>query len=310
MKINKECEAKEVKRVENEQQIDETQTVTNLYTDEYWQQLPKLVEELRAERVEPLTVKDWSIPVAISLIPVVGMLYALIFAGKEKNPNKQSFLKAASLGNAVMTVIVIMCCILCLCIGKSNEAVLIPEYEQSVTEEDTELTEISDEEQFETEDKAVNSADTEGAYRYENGKLSIHINGVSMPFPVTVSALKNNGWKQSGTAPDTSNTARMIAILYDEYGSTAQMYYQKENETGSCTKMSIIFSGTETTFCGLSTTSTYDDVVGIFSGYDRKSDSDFNSQSGTGIIKFVYGQYQISVSLKTFKVSSVTVESI
>ena len=172
MKINKECEAKEVERVENEQE--ETQTVTNLYTDEYWQQLPKLVEELRAERVEPLTVKQWSIPVAISLIPVVGMLYALFFAGKEKNPNKQSFLKAASLGNAVMTVIVIMCCILCLCIGQSNnEAVLIPEYEQSVTEEDTELTEISDEEQFETEDKAVNSADTEGAYRYENGKLSI-----------------------------------------------------------------------------------------------------------------------------------------
>ena len=181
-----------------------------------------------------------------------------------------------------MTVIVIMCCILCLCIGQSNEAVLIPEYEQSVTEEDTE---ISDEEQFEPEDKAVNSADTEGAYRYENGKLSINVNGVSMPFPVTVSALKNNGWKQSGTAPDTSNITRMIAILYDEYGSTAQMYYLKDNETGSCTKMSIIFSGTETTFCGLSTTSTYDDVVGIFSGYDRKSDSDFNSQSGTGVIK-------------------------
>lgn len=307
MKINKECEAKEVERVENEQQIEETQTVTNLYTDEYWQQLPTLVEELRAERIEPLTVRDWSIPVVISLIPVVGMLYALIFAGKEKNPNKQSFLKAASLGNAVMTVIVIMCCILCLCIGQSNEAVLIPEYEQSVTEEDTE---ISDEEQFEPEDKAVNSADTEGAYRYENGKLSINVNGVSMPFPVTVSALKNNGWKQSGTAPDTSNITRMIAILYDEYGSTAQMYYLKDNETGSCTKMSIIFSGTETTFCGLSTTSTYDDVVGIFSGYDRKSDSDFNSQSGTGVIKFVYGQYQMSVSVKTFKVSSLTVESI
>lgn len=307
MKINKECEAKEVERVENEQQIEETQTVTNLYTDEYWQQLPKLVEELRAERVEPLTVKDWSIPVAISLIPVIGMLYALFFAEKEKNPNKQSFLKAASLGNAIMTVIVIMCCILCLCIGQSNEAVLIPEYEQSVTEEDTE---ISDEEQFEPEDKAVNSADTEGAYRYENGKLSINVNGVSMPFPVTVSALKNNGWKQSGTAPDTSNITRMIAILYDEYGSTAQMYYLKDNETGSCTKMSIIFSGTETTFCGLSTTSTYDDVVGIFSGYDRKSDSDFNSQSGTGVIKFVYGQYQMSVSVKTFKVSSLTVESI
>ena len=307
MKINKEYEAKEVERVENEQQIEETQTVTNLYTDEYWQQLPTLVEELRAERIEPLTVRDWSIPVVISLIPVVGMLYALIFAGKEKNPNKQSFLKAASLGNAVMTVIVIMCCILCLCIGKSNEAVLIPEYEQSVTEKDTE---ISDEEQFETEDKAVNSADTEGAYRYENGKLSINVNGVSMPFPVTVSALKNNGWKQSGTAPDTSNITRMIAILYDEYGSTAQMYYLKDNETGSCTKMSIIFSGTETTFCGLSATSTYDDVVGIFSGYDRKSDSDFNSQSGTGVIKFVYGQYQMSVSVKTFKVSSLTVESI
>lgn len=307
MKINKECEAKEVERVENEQQIEETQTVTNLYTDEYWQQLPKLVEELRAERVEPLTVKDWSIPVAISLIPVIGMLYALFFAGKEKNPNKQSFLKAASLGNAIMTVIVIMCCILCLCIGQSNEAVLIPEYEQSVTEEDTE---ISDEEQFEMEDKAVNSADTEGAYRYENGKLSIHINGVSMPFPVTIEAFKSHGWNASGTAPDTANTARMIAILYDEYGSTAQMYYQKDNETGSCTKMSIIFSGTETTFCGMSALSTYDDVVGIFSGYDRKSDSDFNSQSGTGIIKFVYGQYQISVSLKTFKVSSVTVESI
>lgn len=305
MKINKECEAKEVERVENEQQIDTIQTVTNLYTDEYWQQLPKLVEELRAERVEPLTVKDWSIPVAISLIPVVGMLYALFFAGKEKNPNKQSFLKAASLGNAVMTVIVIMCCILCLCIGQSNEAVLIPEYEQSVTEEDTE---ISDEEQFETEDKAGNSADTEGAYRYENGKLSINVNGVSMPFPVTIEAFKSHGWNASGTAPDTANTARMIAILYDEYGSTAQMYYQKDNETGSCTKMNIIFSGTETTFCNLSTASTYDDVVGIFSGYDRKSDSDFNSQSGTGVIKFVYGQYQMSVSLKTFKVSSMTVE--
>lgn len=305
MKINKECEAKEVERVENEQQIEETQTVINLYTDEYWQQLPKLVEELRAERVEPLTVKDWSIPVAISLIPVIGMLYALIFAGKEKNPNKQSFLKAASLGNAIMTVIVIMCCILFVCIGQSNAAASIPEYEQSVTEEETKK---SDEEWSESEDEAVNSADTEGAYWYENGKLSINVNEVSMPFPVTVSAIKNNGWKQSGTAPDTSNTARMIAILYDEYGSTAQMYYQKDNETGSCTKMSIIFSGTETTFCGLSTTSTYDDVVGIFSEYDRKNDSDFNSQSGTGIIKFVYGQYQMSVSLKTFKVSSMTVE--
>ena len=129
-----------------------------------------------------------------------------------------------------------------------------------------------------------------------------------MPFPVTVEAFKNHGWNASGTAPDTANTARMIAILYDEYGSTAQMYYQKDNETGSCTKMSIIFSGTETTFCGMSALSTYDDVVGIFSGYDRKSDSDFNSQSGTGVIKFVYGQYQMSVSLKTFKVSSMTVE--
>lgn len=306
MKLNKECEGKEVESVEKEQQTDETRNVTdNLYTDEYWQQLPKLVEELRAERIEPLTVRDWSIPVVISLIPVVGMLYALIFAGKEKNPNKQSFLKAASLGNAVMTVIVIMCCILCLCIGQSNEAVLIPEYEQSVTEEDTE---ISDEEQFETEDKAGNSADTEGAYRYENGKLSINVNGVSMPFPVTIEAFKSHGWNASGTAPDTANTARMIAILYDEYGSTAQMYYQKDNETGSCTKMNIIFSGTETTFCNLSTASTYDDVVGIFSGYDRKSDRDFNSQSGTGVIKFVYGQYQMSVSLKTFKVSSMTVE--
>ena len=206
-----------------------------------------------------------------------------------------------------MTVIVIMCCILCLCIGQSNEAVLIPEYEQSVTEEDTE---ISDEEQFETEDKAGNSADTEGAYRYENGKLSINVNGVSMPFPVTIEAFKSHGWNASGTAPDTANTARMIAILYDEYGSTAQMYYQKDNETGSCTKMNIIFSGTETTFCGISALSTYDDVAGSFSGFDRKSDSDFNSQSGTGIIKFVYGQYQMSVSLKTFKVSSVTVESI
>ena len=58
----------------------------------------------------------------------------------------------------------------------------------------------------------------------------------------------------------------------------------------------------------MSALSTYDDVVGIFSGYDRKSDSDFNSQSGTGVIKFVYGQYQMSVSLKTFKVSSMTVE--
>lgn len=307
MKINKECEAKEVERVENEQQIEETQTVTNLYTDEYWQQLPKLVEELRAERVEPLTVKDWSIPVAISLIPVIGMLYALIFAGKEKNPNKQSFLKAASLGNAIMTVIVIMCCILFVCIGQSNAAASIPEYEQSVTEEETKK---SDEEWSESEDEAVNSADTEGAYWYENGKLSINVNEVSMPFPVTVEAFKSHGWNASGTAPDTSNTARMIAILYDEYGSTAQMYYLKDNETGSCTKMSIIFSGTETTFCGLSTTSTYDDVVGIFSGYDRKSDSDFNSQSGTGVIKFVYGQYQMSVSVKTFKVSSLTVESI
>lgn len=307
MKINKECEAKEVERVENEQQIEETQTVTNLYTDEYWQQLPKLVEELRAERVEPLTVKDWSIPVAISLIPVIGMLYALIFAGKEKNPNKQSFLKAASLGNAIMTVIVIMCCILFVCIGQSNAAASIPEYEQSVTEEETKK---SDEEWSESEDEAVNSADTEGAYWYENGKLSINVNGVSMPFPVTVEAFKSHDWKASGTAPDTSNTARMIAILYDEYGSTAQMYYQKDNETGSCTKMSIIFSGTETTFCGMSALSTYDDVTGSFLGYDRKSDSDFNAQSGTGIIKFVYGQYQLSVSLKTFKVSSMTVESI
>ena len=126
--------------------------------------------------------------------------------------------------------------------------------------------------------------------------------------PFTLMEFQCRGWNASGTAPDTSNTARMLAILYDEYGSTAQMYYQKDNETGSCTKMSIIFSGTETTFCGLSTTSTYDDVVGIFSGYDRKNDSDFNSQSGTGIIKFVYGQYQMSVSLKTFKVSSMTVE--
>ena len=79
--------------MENEQQIEETQTVTNLYTDEYWQQLPKLVEELRAERVEPLTVKDWSIPVAISLIPVIGMLYALFLLEKKKIPTSRVFLK-------------------------------------------------------------------------------------------------------------------------------------------------------------------------------------------------------------------------
>ena len=89
MKINKKCEAKEVERVENEQQIEETQTVTNLYTDEYWQQLPKLVEELRAERVEPLTVKDWSIPVAISLIPVI--VICTHFCRKRKKSQQAEF---------------------------------------------------------------------------------------------------------------------------------------------------------------------------------------------------------------------------
>ncbi len=306
MKLNKECEGKEVESVEKEQQTDETRNVTdNLYTDEYWQQLPKLVEELRAERIEPLTVKQWSIPVAISLIPVVGMLYAFIFSRKEKNPNKRNFLKAVLPGNAVMSVLVIICCIMCLYIGQKNTAVQ-PKYEQHETIQETDTEDEEMLEQSEPAEKSVNGSDS--AYRYENGKLYVNVNGNVMPFPVTVLAIKNNGWKQSGTAPDTSNTARMLAILYDEYGSTAQMYYQKDNETGSCTKMSIIFSGTETTFCGLSTTSTYDDVVGIFSGYDRKNDSDFNSQSGTGIIKFVYGQYQMSVSLKTFKVSSMTVE--
>ena len=91
MKINKECEAKEVERVENEQQIEETQTVTNLYTDEYWQQLPKLVEELRAERVEPLTVKDWSIPVAISLIPVHRNVICIVFCWKRKKSQQAEF---------------------------------------------------------------------------------------------------------------------------------------------------------------------------------------------------------------------------
>ena len=109
LKLNKECEGKEVESVEKEQQTDETRNVTdNLYTDEYWQQLPKLVEELRAERIEPLTVKQWSIPVAISLIPVVGMLYAFIFSRKEKNPNKRNFLKAVLPGNAVMSYLLLI----------------------------------------------------------------------------------------------------------------------------------------------------------------------------------------------------------
>lgn len=89
MKINKECEAKEVERVENEQE--ETQTVTNLYTDEYWQQLPKLVEELRAERVEPLTVKQWSIPVAISLIPGCWDVICIVFCRKRKKSQQAEF---------------------------------------------------------------------------------------------------------------------------------------------------------------------------------------------------------------------------
>ena len=276
MKLNKECEGKEVESVEKEQQTDETRNVTdNLYTDEYWQQLPKLVEELRAERIEPLTVKQWSIPVAISLIPVVGMLYAFIFSRKEKNPNKRNFLKAVLPGNAVMSVLVIICCIMCLYIGQKNTAVQ-PKYEQHETIQETDTEDEEMLEQSEPAEKSVNGSDR--AYRYEKGMLYVNVNGNVMPFPVTVLAIKNNGWKQSGTAPDTSNTARMLAILYDEYGSTAQMYYQKDNETGSCTKMSIIFSGTETTFSGIRTTSTYDDVDGIFSGYDRKKDSDSYSQ--------------------------------
>lgn len=293
---------------ENQQSEEEKEVVTgSVYKcDDYWQQLPKLVEELRAEYIEPLTVKDWSMPVAISLIPVIGMGYAFFFAKKEKNPNKKSFMQAVLPGNAILTVIVILCCVMCMFINinpeaQSNAEVQTVEYEQTeqdMTEEMKENGEVSE-----------NSAAMTDAYRYENGNFFVSVNGMPVQFPVSVSTYKNHGWNASGTAPDIVDSSQMIAILYDEYGSTAQMYYQAEQgESGECTKINVIFAGTETTFCGLNAQSTYDDVLNIFSECDNRSDSDYNSQSGTGIIRFRYGKYQVSVSLKVFKVSSTAVE--
>lgn len=278
-------------------------------------QLAKIVEELRAENKQAVTKRGWYIYSLMSAIPIVGFIF-FATKKKDKNENKKNFAKAGFVVNLILSIIVFMSVSACIFyfLGSrvnfrcsKNEAV----NETTVVETGNSTENSTQKVQSTTCTTATGSVKrTELTKNYSYDKssksLKFELNGNTFTYPISSNEIKDLGYLYVSNTLSSETTA--LDMYMDTYKSTVMIKYNaKAGNTSSCYALAMELKE-GSTFMGLSSKSDYAEVKEVFKTADMEIASDYRSDTGTGIIQYMFGDRRISIAFDRGYVSGVTIE--
>lgn len=270
--------------------------------DDYLSKLPELEREIRADREKRvLESKRYVLQLCMVATPVIGAIY---FASRGKDNRKYN--RVGMLINICLIFFIIFLIGVTAHLAKtwSNQSVNKVETETQITETYPALATVSSTQSVSREETTMSNC---FYYDKDMDQLVYYVNDVIMKFPESsVLDWKDHGWLSSGNAPNPNNQKQTIDSLYDQAGTSVMIYYDTDNGgKGKCNRLYVAFGNGETTLMGLQNNSDYYTVNQVFKGYDSVSMTEYNETKKTGVIKYVYGKYSVSVSLKSNAVSSI-----
>lgn len=290
----------------------------SLKNDKEEKQLARIVTELRAENKQAVFKKEWYIYSLMSAIPVAGLIF---FAAKkhEKNENKKNFAKAGFVINLILSIVILLTAGVILYFSLGGKATLPKKHTEKVTEatvKETEVAESSSAVRTTSSNAASGTAPTSPvkktepvkSYSYDkNSKtFTFELNGNTFKYPVAAASIKDLGYIYVSNTLSSETTT--LDMYTDAYKSTIMVKYNaKAGNTSDCYALAAELKE-GSTFMGLSTRTDYAALREAFKNADREVQSDYRSDTGTGIIQYMFGDRRISVTMDTGYVTGASIE--
>lgn len=282
-------------------------------------QLAQIVAEMRAENKQAVPKKGWYIYSLMSAIPVAGFIF---FAAKkrEKNENKKNFAKAGFVINLILSLVILLTAGVILYFSFGGKITLPKKHTEKVTEaavEETKAVETSSAVKttaanassgIAQQTSPVKKTEPVKSYSYDkNGKtFTFELNGNTFKYPVSAAAIKDLGYIYVSNTLSSETTT--LDMYTDAYKSTIMVKYNaKAGYTSDCYALAAELKE-GSTFMGLSARTDYAALKETFKNADREVQTDYRSDTGTGIIQYMFGDRRISVTMDNGYVTGATIE--
>ncbi len=313
---------------DNDGSKDETDGVTESLTPDMLpentkareeKQLAQIVAEMRAANKQAVPKKGWYIYSLMSAIPVAGFIF---FAAKkrEKNENKKNFAKAGFVINLILSLVILITAGVILYFSFGGKITLPKKHTEKVTEavtKETKTEETSSAVKTTTANTSSGTAQqtspvkkTEPVKSYSYDKNSktftFELNGNTFKYPVSAAAIKDLGYIYVSNTLSSETTT--LDMYTDAYKSTIMVKYNaKAGNTSDCYALAAELKE-GSTFMGLSARTDYATLKEAFKNADREVQTDYRSDTGTGIIQYMFGDRRISVTMDNGYVTGATIE--
>ena len=282
-------------------------------------QLAQIVAEMRAENKQAVPKKGWYIYSLMSAIPVAGFIF---FAAKkrEKNENKKNFAKAGFVINLILSLVILITAGVILYFSFGGKITLPKKHTEKMTEavmKETKMEETSSAVKTSSPNASSGTAQqtspvkkTEPVKSYSYDKNSktftFELNGNTFKYPVSAAAIKDLGYIYVSNTLSSETTT--LDMYTDAYKSTIMVKYNaKAGNTSDCYALAAELKE-GSTFMGLSARTDYAALKEAFKNADREVQTDYRSDTGTGIIQYMFGDRRISVTMDNGYVTGATIE--
>ena len=280
-------------------------------------QLAQIVAEMRAENKQAVPKKGWYIYSLMSAIPVAGFIF---FAAKkrEKKENKKNFAKAGFVINLILSLVILITAGVILYFSFGGKITLPKKHTEKMTEAAVEETKAVESSAAQTtsanassgtaQTSPVKKTEPVKSYSYDkNSKtFTFELNGNTFKYPVSAAAIKDLGYIYVSNTLSSETTT--LDMYTDAYKSTIMVKYNaKAGNTSDCYALAAELKE-GSTFMGLSARTDYAALKEAFKNADREVQTDYRSDTGTGIIQYMFGDRRISVTMDNGYVTGATIE--
>ena len=292
--------------------------IPDTFKEKEEKQLAQIVAEMRAENKQAVPKKGWYIYSLMSAIPVAGFIF---FAAKkrEKNENKKNFAKAGFVINLILSLVIIITAGVILYFSFGGKITLPKKHTEKVTEAAVEETKAVESSAAQTtsanassgtaqQTSPVKKTEPVKSYSYDkNSKtFTFELNGNTFKYPVSAAAIKDLGYIYVSNTLSSETTT--LDMYTDAYKSTIMVKYNaKAGNTSDCYALAAELKE-GSTFMGLSARTDYAALKEAFKNADREVQTDYRSDTGTGIIQYMFGDRRISVTMDNGYVTGATIE--
>lgn len=299
--------------VNNEPQEPAQEPIKNDINDIDTMNLAELVQEYRRHNRELVETKNWYKSCIMMVLPLVGLGY--FFFAKDKNENISNFNKAARVISIAYNVCLIA--LVAFLLLSSSQTAAYQEQTQAQVESQSQSQSVKQtESQTQTESqlyltpvkqtevettKITTKLSSDKGFVWDKNEKTFDfmLNGVNYRIPTSnPTDYKQNGWRYIATTLNPLDTTESF-IHFDLSDKTdLKVYFKNEDEKMQTTRLYLLLpEKTTTTFFGLKTDSSYEDVKKVFADGIIVTDT-YKTAEKYGEIKFKYDAYVIRVGIK------------